>query len=569
MGSGGSKDANGGDGEGSKVYLLPTINGSSSPLAQGKTNSPVGGKSAGSNGSVTNASTPGGTGTWESDQGSIADDESAIVASGGAAAAVVSTVPPAMPPKRAGRNSSEALVDEEYDDGPQEVSSYNAVAGHHQEISLNGYLFNAPNTTSGAATMSTTGLTPFQPQKLFPRLRLNAGFDARLLSLADTGMSRVEGAGQHSTAELFSEHIQYAQPIDFRVRTCGGQPGPIRSLSCNADGSQFAAAVVGNKTCFIVDAATGRTTATIKGHLDPVLNCSQSRDSKFLVTTSADCTVLLWDMNNGKRLREIPVNFQANVCAVSDDSEVVATTSTDDVVYLWDAKTCDQLFYFQRHTSPIFSIAFSRQGGLFASGGTNGELFVWMHHTGDVRYTFTKHRTSILAVSFSHDGRRLVSVDRECLRMWDMFTGYCVFTRDSRGIVSVGPEGSDEKGGMSHVSSTSLMANGYDGSSGSSDPAATVRYLSCAFIAGNLVAATLSTRQLLVIEPNTGKELLSIQTKGVVTAMCSSYNGDTLIVGDMHGNQYQVKLLFSLQDTRVFNLGARPATKEKKGAAMD
>lgn len=553
MGGGVSKEAGGLEGGGSKVYLLPTAN---TAGAKGVGAGSSGNKSmAGSNGSAgITGSSPASTPGWDSDQGSLIDDDSAIVAA---------TASSPIPIRR-----GSAVVDEMYNETPQEVTSYKAVAGHPHELSLNGYLF-----SQGAATMSTTGLTPFQPQKLFPRLRLKTGFDARLLSLAQTGMARVEDAGQHSTAELFSEHVQYAQPIDYRVKTCGGQPGPIRSLSCNADGSQFAAAVVGNKTCFIVDSATGKTTATIKGHLDPVLNCSQSRDSKFLVTTSADCTVLLWDMNNGKRLREIPVNFQANVCAVSDDSEVIATTSTDDVVYLWDSKTCDQLYYFQRHTSPIFSIAFSRLGGLFASGGTNGELFVWQHHTGDVRYTFTKHRTSILAVSFSHDGRRLVSVDRECLRMWDMFTGHCVFTRDSRGYVTVGPEGSDEKGGMSHggglgnMHGSSLLHGGYD--NGGGDGAATVRYLSCAFIAGNLVAATLSTRQLLVIEPNTGKELLFIQTKGVVTAMCTSYNGDTLIVGDMHGNQYQVKLLFSLQDTRVFNLGARPAARDKKSTAMD
>lgn len=345
------------------------------------------------------------------------------------------------------------------------------------------------------------------------------------------------------TDKLFARRVPFALPTNYVFTSCGGQSGPIRCLSSSADGSQFAVAVAGQKHCFLVDGHSGKSIMSFRGHLDPILSCAHSRDSKFLVTASADCTVILWDLNNGKKLREIPVSYQANVCAVSDECDVVATTSTEDFVHMWEAKSCDPLVNFQRHSASIFSLAFSRRGQLIASGSTNGEIFVWHHVTGDVRFLFAKHRTPVLAVSFSHDGQRLVSVDRESVRMWDLFTGHCVFCRDTKGKIIAGSEDVEERDQISHDD--------------------TVRFTSCCFVAGNLVLCATTAKQILLLEPNTGTEILSIPTKGVVTSFATNWVADTVFVGDFLGNHHRLQLQFSARDVKAFNLNAKLVTKDK------
>lgn len=422
--------------------------------------------------------------------------------------------------------------------------------------SIGGISIRGPDTdVTSLATGSVVGLqiqTPangpwrLDANTLFPQLRIRNGISSATMSLREMSLTQMKGIENLTTNDIFSERTIWAAPCNYSFTTCGGQSGPIRSISSSADGSQFAVVVAGVKQCFITDAATGKVTVTIKGHLDPVLSCAQSKDGKFLVTTSADCTVVLWDMTNGKKLREVPVNFQANVCAVSDDSEIVATTSTEDFVHLWDAKQCEPLYTFTRHSATIFSVGFCRKGNLFASGATNGEVMVWSYPSGEVRAAFNKHRSSVLAVSFSHDGRRLCTVDKENVRCWDLFTNHCVFTRDIKGNVTVGPGSNDERRGTGPQVADEL-----------------VRFLSCAMIACNLIIVTQSNKFVLILDPNHGTEILSIQTKAIATAIGMSFNGDTIFIGDMHGNQYRLKLQFLPRDVKAFNLGAKPFSKEK------
>ena len=351
-----------------------------------------------------------------------------------------------------------------------------------------------------------------------------------------------------SVSTWFGAPTRYAVPYKYTFAAFSAQSGPIRCLSASAEANQVAVVVSGGKQCYLLD-LQGNLLMSVKGHLDPVLSCAQSKDGKFLVTTSADCTAVMWDLNNGKKLRELPVSTQVNCVTVSDESDAIATTSTDDVVHLWDSKSCDPLIMFQRHTAGIFSMAFSRRGGMIASGSSNGEIYVWAQATGEVRNFLSKHKTPVLAVSFSHDSQRLCSVDRETLRVWDLFTGQCIFCRDTKGNLTYGV---DEDHGMTRQPAED-----------------NVRYTCCAFIAGHLIATALTSKLLLLVDPNEGKELLSLSTKALVTSLSPSWMGDVLFVGDFCGNLYRLELVFSNSDVQAFHLDSKPPTKEKRGSSVE
>lgn len=335
-----------------------------------------------------------------------------------------------------------------------------------------------------------------------------------------------------------------AIPTNYSLRTCGGHTCAVRAISCSSDGMQFCSSCVGGKVASYFDAASGKMINEIKGHTEGVVCLSLSRDGKFLITASNDCTVVLWDLNNAKRLREVPISSHINAIAVNDESDTIATCTTEDVVSIWEARSCDPLIMFQRHTGPVLCVAFSRRGGLVASGGANGDLFIWTCLTGEPRFHLTSQsRAPVSSVSFSHDAQRVVSIERDVIHVWDLFTGQNVFSRNVAGKISL-------RSGGSLLSTTEVNAT-------------TPRFTCCQFVAGNLILATTNIRQLLLINPNSGEELLSIDVRAFITCLSSTWNGDIAFLGDSAGNHYRLQLTFGPRDVADFAMMSKPPSKER------
>src|SRR5437016_3646994 len=92
-----------------------------------------------------------------------------------------------------------------------------------------------------------------------------------------------------------------------------------------------------------------------------------------------------------------------------------------------------------RQETPIFSLAFSADGKLLASGGGNnepgfgglggsttgyGSVHLWDATTGKERKRFLGHQGIIRSLSFSPDSKLLASAgDDGCLYIWQVSTG--------------------------------------------------------------------------------------------------------------------------------------------------
>lgn len=339
-----------------------------------------------------------------------------------------------------------------------------------------------------------------------------------------------------------------AIPINYAFRACGGLSGPIRAITSSSDGQQFASASLGAKVAHCIDAESGKTINEVKGHTEGICALCLSRDGKFLLTASADCTVILWDLSNSKRLREVPVSSHIHAVTVNDESDTIAAATNEEIVNLWEARSCDPLIMFQRHTGPVVCVAFSRRGGLVASGGTNGDVFVWVCLTGEVRFHLNSgSRIAVSTVSFSHDAQRLISIERDLMVVWDLFTGQKVMTRDINGPrKSTAPVTVTETTGAS-----------------------TPRFTSALFVAGNLILAATNTKSLVVIHPVTGEDLLAIDLRAYVTCMSATWNSDVIFLGDASGNHYRLQLFFRPKDVIDFNLSSKPPSKEKGRPSTD
>ena len=108
--------------------------------------------------------------------------------------------------------------------------------------------------------------------------------------------------------------------------------------------------------------------------------------------------------------------------AFSPDGRVLASGSRDCTVRLWDAATGAPLRTLTGHTGEVMSVAFSPDGRVLALGSYDRTVRLWDAATGAEVRALRGH-DSVYSVAFSPDGRVLASgsYDRT-VRLWDAAT---------------------------------------------------------------------------------------------------------------------------------------------------
>ena len=95
--------------------------------------------------------------------------------------------------------------------------------------------------------------------------------------------------------------------------------------------------------------------------------------------------------------------------AFSPDGSMLASGSFDDTVRLWQVDTGQLLHSLTVHTNDVVSVAFSPDGQTLASSDWDGNICLWNPHTGKLKRTLNERRGSVGAVAFSPDGQTLAS----------------------------------------------------------------------------------------------------------------------------------------------------------------
>jgi WD40 repeat protein len=158
-----------------------------------------------------------------------------------------------------------------------------------------------------------------------------------------------------------------------------------------------------------------------------------SPDRTLLALYAASGTLEIWTVD--------PFEKQINLCKIvrtdwpkaefSPDQRLLAVTNRWNDIEIWDLDTEERLHNLTGHTSNMFSLAFSPDGQLLASGGgtssrtDQGESFIgiWDVTTGE---QVAKLPTADLGdnhdLTFTKDGTRLISAGNHRMLAWNTAT---------------------------------------------------------------------------------------------------------------------------------------------------
>jgi WD40 repeat protein len=122
----------------------------------------------------------------------------------------------------------------------------------------------------------------------------------------------------------------------------------------------------------------GKSPATIAGHDGPIRFAAFSPDSQWLVTTSADRTVRIWDTATGKERFVLRGHLRGvQSAAFSADGRWLVTASDDWTARIWDTATGQEWFTLSGHQGPVRSASFSPDGKEVLTAALDGTARLW------------------------------------------------------------------------------------------------------------------------------------------------------------------------------------------------
>jgi WD40 repeat protein len=182
----------------------------------------------------------------------------------------------------------------------------------------------------------------------------------------------------------------------------------ILSLSFSPDGKYIATSAKDNIARLWN--LSKQESVKLEGHQGSVLNVGFSRDGKNIATTSNDGTVRLWDLS-GKPIT-ILQGHRGSVSSASfrPDGKYLITGGADNTARIWNLSKYNQpIKQFKGHQKDVNSISFSSSGQQIVTADHEGIVKLWNLSGQEQASWQADRRGSLWSVNFSPDGQLIAT----------------------------------------------------------------------------------------------------------------------------------------------------------------
>jgi len=205
--------------------------------------------------------------------------------------------------------------------------------------------------------------------------------------------------------------------------------GQVLTVAFSPDSATLAAGSI-DSNLGLWQVSDGKLIRNFVGNKGGISSAKFSSDGTKLVSGSWDKTVRIWNVLDGTLLQAITMpSDRVYGVAVSPNALVVASGANENAVRLW--RTSDRVLIgtLNGHTSVVNSVAFSSNGALVASGSNDHTIRMWRVQDLAALQTLSGHTNNVNSVEFSPDDALLASASSDgTIRLWRVATGELINT---------------------------------------------------------------------------------------------------------------------------------------------
>lgn len=152
---------------------------------------------------------------------------------------------------------------------------------------------------------------------------------------------------------------------------------------------------------------------TLSGHQSEVTDIVINADKKYLVSSSKDKTIRIWDIKNKSCLQVLQghKDWVRSVLINADNTKIISG-GDDWTIKVWDIKTASCENTLEGHTMPVITLAIpslAGKGRFFFSSSRDHTIKVWDAQNYKCMKSLENHQDWVTSLALPHEGNKVVS----------------------------------------------------------------------------------------------------------------------------------------------------------------
>ncbi|GAA5873428.1 hypothetical protein JCM1840_007380 [Sporobolomyces johnsonii] len=218
-------------------------------------------------------------------------------------------------------------------------------------------------------------------------------------------------------------------PSPPQTRKLIAHSGPVYSLSFDpvpgpSSAPRYLLSSSADCTIRLWSLETYANLVVYRGHREPVWAVEWGPRGVYFASASRDRTARVWITDRVNAVRIFAGHLSdVNCVTFHPNSLYIATGSSDRTCRLWDVQKGMCVRVFVGHRGAVMKVKISPDGRWLASAGDDHLIHLWNLSTGALQKTFSGHTAPIHSLSFSAESTVLLSGSSdETVRVWDVLS---------------------------------------------------------------------------------------------------------------------------------------------------